>query len=253
MPRIQAANNTTSTLAASIDAVQTSFTVSDASKFPDAPFRLSVDNEIMEVGAIDRPSNTFSQVLRAQENTPAAPHNAGVSVENRFTAGTYAELAAVDANNRLVSAQLLEDGITISALSPVAGAEITAAVGVGGPAAEFADGATQSGTESIVWPIDGKGLKAVAKYSMDTANAGSVRLQVGYSINGAAVTNVAMTVTPGADTIVHTADLGTIIAAGSLHAGDLLAITISRLGADALDTHTGKFRLYHLQIQKVVA
>lgn len=93
MPRLKAANNARTTLAAAIDAVQTSFTVTDASLFPDPPFRITVDAEIMEVGAIDRVTKTFSNVTRGVEGTAAAPHAAGASVENRFTAGTYDELA----------------------------------------------------------------------------------------------------------------------------------------------------------------
>lgn len=93
MPRLKAGNNAKSTLAAAIDAVQTSFTVVDASLFPDPPFRVTIDAEIMEVGAIDRATNTFSSVTRGVEGTAAAPHAQGANVENRFTAGTLAELA----------------------------------------------------------------------------------------------------------------------------------------------------------------
>jgi len=96
MPRLKAANNAKTTLAAAIDAVQTSFTVTDASLFPDPPFRITVDAEIMEVGAIDRTTGTFSNVTRGVEGTTAAPHAAGASVENRFTAGTFGELVDDD-------------------------------------------------------------------------------------------------------------------------------------------------------------
>lgn len=93
MPRLKAANFATTTLVSSIDALATSFVVADASKFPDAPFRITIDAEIMEVGVIDRTNNLFSSVQRGLEGTTAASHNAGAVVENRWTAGTYAELA----------------------------------------------------------------------------------------------------------------------------------------------------------------
>ncbi|MGB9904722.1 MAG: hypothetical protein ACPLQO_08675, partial [Desulfotomaculales bacterium] len=92
MPRIKAANNAVTTLVSGIDATATSFSVTDASKFPDAPFRITVDAEIMEVGAIDKVNNVFSNVQRGLEGTVAASHDAGATVENRWTAGTYSEL-----------------------------------------------------------------------------------------------------------------------------------------------------------------
>ncbi len=93
MPRLQLANNAKSTLPAGINSSVTSFTVVDASTFPDAgPFRITIDDEIMEVGTITKGTNTFSGVLRGQEGTTAAAHNSGVNVEVRFTAGVYDEL-----------------------------------------------------------------------------------------------------------------------------------------------------------------
>jgi len=80
-------------LTQAIDAAVTSFTVADASIFPVPPFRITIDNEIMEVGAKDNPTNTFSSVLRGQEETTAASHANDAVVENRLTAGTYGELA----------------------------------------------------------------------------------------------------------------------------------------------------------------
>lgn len=96
MARLKAANNARTTLAQTIDATVTSFTVADASIFPDPPFRITIDDEIMEVGAKDNATNTFSNVIRGVENTISASHDSGAVVENRFTAGTLAEL--IDAN-----------------------------------------------------------------------------------------------------------------------------------------------------------
>ena len=93
-PRLRAANNAQSTLAAGITATATSLQVVDASSFPDeAPFRITINSEIIEVGAIDKPTNTLSGLLRGMEGTVAAPHNAGAVVRLMFTAGYYAELA----------------------------------------------------------------------------------------------------------------------------------------------------------------
>jgi hypothetical protein len=96
MSRLKAANNARTILTQAIDATTTSFTVASASIFPDPPFRITIDDEIMEVGAKDNATNTFSSVIRGIENTVATSHNSGAYVENRFTAGTLAEL--IDAN-----------------------------------------------------------------------------------------------------------------------------------------------------------
>ncbi|MDK2902081.1 MAG: hypothetical protein PWR14_985, partial [Thermosediminibacterales bacterium] len=106
MPRLKAANNAITTLVSGIDAVVTSFTVTDASKFPEAPFRITIDAEIMEVGAIDKGNNIFSNVQRGLEGTTAASHNAGATIENRWTAGTYDEL--VDANHTHTRSQITD-------------------------------------------------------------------------------------------------------------------------------------------------
>lgn len=92
MPRLKAANNAETTLAAGITSTDTSLTVVDSSLFPDSPFRITIDAEIIEVGAIDRVNHIFSSLQRGLEGTVAAAHSAGASVQNRFTAGTHAEL-----------------------------------------------------------------------------------------------------------------------------------------------------------------
>ena len=103
MPRLKSSNFAVTELAADIDSSATSFTVTDASAFPDTgPFMILVhDNtvglggvkEIMEVGSIDKATNTFSNVLRGKEGTTAVSHNAGSGVECVWTAGTHQELA----------------------------------------------------------------------------------------------------------------------------------------------------------------
>jgi hypothetical protein len=93
MPRLNAANNARTTLAQNISSADTSFTVADASVFPSPPFRITINAEIMEVGAVDVGTNTFSSVQRGLEGTSPVGHNEGDYVENRWTAGTLAELA----------------------------------------------------------------------------------------------------------------------------------------------------------------
>lgn len=104
-PRLQVSNNAQTTLAASITAAAVTLTVANASNFPAAgPFRITIDAEIMEIATIDKSTNTFSGITRGLEGTVAAVHNAGASVENRFTAGSFAELGD-DAALRALIAQ----------------------------------------------------------------------------------------------------------------------------------------------------
>lgn len=91
MPRLQAANNAVSTLAASIGSNDTSLSLEDASSFPDPPFRITINAEVMEVGA--KSGNTFSSIQRGLEGSSKVSHDQGDYVENRWTAGTLAELA----------------------------------------------------------------------------------------------------------------------------------------------------------------
>lgn len=93
MPRLKSANNASTTLNGSLAINTTSFSVFNASLFPAAPFRITVDAEIMEVGTNDIVGNTFSSVVRGVEGTTAATHSTGATVENRLTSGTYNELA----------------------------------------------------------------------------------------------------------------------------------------------------------------
>ncbi len=100
MPRLNAANNAETTLTQNISSSATSFSVASSSLFPAAPFLVSIDDEILEVGA--KTGNTFSSVIRGQEGTTPATHNSSTKVTNRFTAGMYKDLA--DGVNNLESA-----------------------------------------------------------------------------------------------------------------------------------------------------
>lgn len=93
MPRLSAANNAESILTNAVSESDTSITVDDASVFPVAPYRLTIEDEIIEVSAVS--GNTLT-VIRGMEETTAVSHNAGAKVENRMTAGTYKELVSED-------------------------------------------------------------------------------------------------------------------------------------------------------------
>ena len=87
---VNASNNAVAKLSSNINSSQTSLTVDDASIFPDAPFLITVNDEIMRVTRVS--GNTLT-VQRGREGTSASSHNAGSNVENNFTAGTYQMLA----------------------------------------------------------------------------------------------------------------------------------------------------------------
>lgn len=93
VPRLKASNKARTILTQAITETSNLFTVASTALFPDPPFRITVDEEIMEVGLINRVDNTFGNVQRGVENTAAISHSAGAIIENRFTAGTYSELA----------------------------------------------------------------------------------------------------------------------------------------------------------------
>ncbi len=94
MPRLKAANNARTVLVQPVGISDTTIYVQDVSKFPSVPFRITVDAEIMEVSAVDADLKAFT-VERAKEGTSAATHSIGASVENRWTADTYNELAGM--------------------------------------------------------------------------------------------------------------------------------------------------------------
>ena len=91
MSRLNAANNAQSLLDGAISNADVTMTVLDGSIFPEPPFLVTVEDEIIEVGA--RSGNVFSSLLRGQEGTAAASHAAESLVENRMTVGMYDSLA----------------------------------------------------------------------------------------------------------------------------------------------------------------
>lgn len=143
-----------------------------------------------------------------------------------------------------------EEGLVIESARPVTGeapAQVETAMGL---AVEFADGVTKSVRFNRRWPFTAN-LKVEIVAAMDTSFAGNVRMQVTYQVNGAAAVSVSVTVTTLASTTnLVTVDLGQIIASANVPAGSLVAFKMTRLGADALDTHTGKLRIYFTRLRK---
>lgn len=86
-----AKNNAVTVLGANMTSSQTTMTVVNGSVFPAVPFVVTVENEIMTVTNVA--GNTLT-VTRGSESTTPATHTAGVSVENRWTAGMHAEIVA---------------------------------------------------------------------------------------------------------------------------------------------------------------
>jgi hypothetical protein len=104
---LQIKNFAKSTLAAGISATATSLTVAtgEGAKFPDAPFRIIIDNEIIEVGA--KSGDTFSSLQRGVEGTTAAAHAAGASVELRIFASILQELEYIPINTQTTNYTLV--------------------------------------------------------------------------------------------------------------------------------------------------
>jgi hypothetical protein len=104
---LQIKNFAKSTLAAGISSTDTSLTVAtgEGAKFPDPPFRIIIDNEIIEVGA--KSGDTFSSLIRGVEGTTAAAHAAGASVELRIFASILQELEYIPINTQTTNYTLV--------------------------------------------------------------------------------------------------------------------------------------------------
>src|SRR5690625_6431979 len=89
MARLNAKNNGEVVLAGAVGETDAELMGEDASGLPVPPYRLSIEDEIVEVSAVD--GNTLT-VERAVEDTQAGSYGAGTAVENRLTAGMYGEV-----------------------------------------------------------------------------------------------------------------------------------------------------------------
>lgn len=93
MSKLNTKNNAETILTTPVSASDTQFVVEDASALPEPPYRLTVNEEIVEVTAEN--GNTLT-VVRAQEGTSASAHVENTKVGSRFTAGMYEELATIE-------------------------------------------------------------------------------------------------------------------------------------------------------------
>src|SRR5690625_7062486 len=111
MARLNAKNNAETVLAEAVGETETTFIVEDAGALPAPPYRLSIEDEIVEVSAVD--GNTLT-VERAVEDTQAGNYGAGTAVENRLTAGMYGELISEEkfASHKAENATEAHDGIS---------------------------------------------------------------------------------------------------------------------------------------------
>lgn len=163
-----AANNASSQLAQAIGAEDTSLTVLDGSSFPDAPFLVSIEGEIIEVGAKD--GNTFSALVRGTEGTTPASHASGSRVENRFTAGTYQQI--VDKINNL-KAEEIEYTSEVTSFTPTqVAAALDALAGV-----RIVEMGSNANGEYVRWE---NGLQVCYTF-LTLTYSGSARLQAGWT------------------------------------------------------------------------
>lgn len=208
----------------------------------------------------DAPAITLEQASTRLTDVEAAATGAQATADEALadaaTAQATAEAAQTAATNAQASAtasydNATEDALVVESVLPVDLEEPDQVQTSKGPAVEFANSVTKSVIFTRRWPWAGKALKVELVIAADAANAGTFRIRVSYRVNGGTESSVNANVTPGANNNFYTADLGQIIAAGSLPQGATVTLKISRLGADANDTHTGKMQLYHLRLRKV--
>jgi len=117
------------------------------------------------------------------------------------------------------------------------------------PVISFDPDALNIATASLFW-AQHNDIAIEAGYFVDADDAGDIVLQIGYSINGGAFTDLAAeTITPGAGTAFRKTTLASAIPSADLPAGEnWITIRVQRLGADAGDTHSGKFQLANLRL-----
>lgn len=80
-----------STLTNAISNSDTSITVFDGSMFPTAPFRVTIDTEILYITA--KVSDTVWAVTRGYDGSVATTHNQNILVEQNWSAGDVKDFA----------------------------------------------------------------------------------------------------------------------------------------------------------------
>ncbi|WP_374713113.1 hypothetical protein [Symbiobacterium terraclitae] len=205
--------------------------------------------------AADAAGQTAAAAQAAAANAQSTANSAQNSANQALSAAQDAQTAATTAQSTAAAANTLagaaaDASLVIEAALPVEGAEPEQVATPRGPAVQFADGSTQSVTFCRRWPFSGSALHMELVLAASAAHSGAFRIRVAYQVNGGSAVNVDKSVSPGSHTNLYTADLGQIIPAASLPAGALVTITLSRLGADAADTHTGAMLVYHCRLTR---
>jgi len=88
-PRLEYENNAATTLVEGLGSTDTSCVVDDVSEFPEPPFTISINAEIILVTEIDETNNILNGMERGQEDTTPASHDTDDVVEHRPTAGWF--------------------------------------------------------------------------------------------------------------------------------------------------------------------
>ncbi len=101
------ANNAETQVAQVLEVDDTELVVEDGSQFPDPPFVMTINDEIIEVNS--RNGDSFGDLVRGVEDTSPQVHAVGSTVQNRWTAGTYNRLR--DAIGEAGPPIRIEDGI----------------------------------------------------------------------------------------------------------------------------------------------
>lgn len=101
------ANNAETQVAQVLEVDDTELVVEDGSHFPDPPFVITINDEIIEVNS--RNGDSFGDLVRGVEDTSPQVHAVGSTVQNRWTAGTYNRLR--DAIGEAGPPIRIEDGI----------------------------------------------------------------------------------------------------------------------------------------------
>ncbi len=174
------------------------------------------------------------------------PRTAGVTTINTSTIEPVYVTASLRGD--VVLGASLATGVQVDAVyaDPAGSPTQTNVSGV--PVISFAADQNQSVSFSRLWGAHSD-VEIELGYLMSADNAGDVKLGISYAVNGGAFTDLTEIITPGAGTSYRRATLSSKIPSSALPSGDnLLTVKVSRLGADATDTHTGNFQLASLRL-----
>ena len=180
MARYYASNNWETIIndSGGIDDSVTSVVVADSTGHPTVPFKITIDDEIMNVTNVT--SNTLT-IVRGQESTIAASHEDGAIVENRPTAGVWNDLwdDFTTHENNTTDAHGIDDYL------PLAGGTMTGDINCNGN--EIQKPQLEAYTETIVSSIH----SAAGDLTLDLATGNHFKVTVSANITGIILSNAA--------------------------------------------------------------